>query len=134
MKDLIRHRHPASFRDPSGFMFTHDGVIYRAVQDAYQRDYDHLMASGLYRRLREEKSIIGHEEADNMPLPPDTYKILRPEQLAFWTYPYEWCFGQLKDAALLTLRLAAVALEHGMILKDASANHHRGTGSRARIS
>ena len=130
MEDLINQQHPASFRDPSGFIFTHDGIIYRAVQQAYQQDYDHLMSSGLYQRLREDRCMIGHEEADNVPLPPDTYKILKPEQLDFWTYPYEWCFGQLKDAALLTLRLAATALEYGMILKDAPANNIQFVGGR----
>jgi hypothetical protein len=37
------------------------------------------------------------------------------------TYPYEWSFAQLKDAALATLRLHLLALEHGALLKDASA-------------
>jgi SAM-dependent methyltransferase len=130
MEDLTRQQHPASFRDPSGFVFIHDGVVYRAVRLAGQQDYDHLMSSGLYRRLSDEKRMIGHEEADHMPLPPDTYKILRPQQLHVRTYPYEWCFRQLKDAALLTLHLAATALEYGMILKDAPANNIQFIGNR----
>src|SRR5690606_6031204 len=80
-----------------------------------------LMQSGLYGRLTAQGLMIGHEEAADVLVAPAPYKVLRPEQLDFWTYPYEWSFSQLKDAALLTLRLAATALESGMILKDASA-------------
>ena len=49
------------------------------------------------------------------------YKTLLPERVPFISYPYEWCFSQLKDAALLTLRLQKIALKHGMSLKDATA-------------
>jgi ribosomal protein L11 methylase PrmA len=39
----------------------------------------------------------------------------------FISYPYEWSFGQLKDAALATLTIQNRALKLGMSLKDASA-------------
>ena len=52
---------------------------------------------------------------------PDAYKVIRPELVPFISYPFEWCFSQLKDAALLTLDIQRTALEHGMSLKDASA-------------
>jgi hypothetical protein len=39
----------------------------------------------------------------------------------FVSYPYEWAFGQLKDAALLTLELQERALARGFTLRDASA-------------
>ena len=41
----------ASFRDPAGFVFRHEGVIYRQVNPAGAEDYDALMASGLYEHL-----------------------------------------------------------------------------------
>jgi len=41
----------ASFRDPSGFVFQRDGIIYRQVNHSYKADYDRLMASGLYQGL-----------------------------------------------------------------------------------
>jgi ribosomal protein L11 methylase PrmA len=46
---------------------------------------------------------------------------LEPEVIPFISYPYEWSFSQLKDAALVTLQIQKMALEHGMCLKDASA-------------
>ena len=48
-------------------------------------------------------------------------KIIKPEKIPFISYPYEWSFSQLKDAALLTLRIQKGAMKYGMTLKDASA-------------
>jgi hypothetical protein len=52
---------------------------------------------------------------------PDAVAVMRPRELPLISYPYEWCFGQLRDAALLTLELQRRALAAGMRLKDASA-------------
>jgi hypothetical protein len=49
------------------------------------------------------------------------YRVIQPERVAFISYPYEWSFSQLKDAALLTLSIQKTALELGLSLKDASA-------------
>jgi ribosomal protein L11 methylase PrmA len=66
-------------------------------------------------------------------LSPDgrAFKVIRPERVAFISYPYEWCFSQLKDAALLTLRLQKAALAHGMSLKDATAYNVAFSNGRA---
>jgi hypothetical protein len=114
--------HPASFRDPSGFLFSREGRLYRQVNRSYQTSYDALMSSGLYARLVEKGRLIPHcESSVPPPVPGLSYKVLEPEQIRFVSYPYEWCFGQLKDAALLTLRIAGAAVGAGMTLKDASA-------------
>jgi ribosomal protein L11 methylase PrmA len=112
----------ASFRDPSGFVFERDGSIYRQVNRVYAEDYDRLMASGLYAELVEQKLLLAHEEVPS-PLPDagDAYRTLRPERVDFISYPYEWCFSQLKDAAFATLHVQQAALRHGMVLRDASA-------------
>jgi SAM-dependent methyltransferase len=115
-------RQPASFRDPSGYLFTHEGVLYRQVNRAYAAEYQHLMQSGLYAGLVKDGLLIPHQEVDVEPDDPKlAHVILQPERVDFISYPYEWSFSQLKDAALLTLRLARRALKHGMSLKDASA-------------
>lgn len=111
-----------SFRDPSGFLFERDGMLYRQVNERYHPDYDCLIGSGLYDALIDEGALIPHTEVDAAPLAPGTaYKILEPERVPFVSYPYEWGFGQLRDAATLTLRIERTALAHGMTLKDASA-------------
>ncbi len=113
----------ASFRDPSGFVFECEGLIYRQVNRCYEADYDQLMSSGLYEKLTSKRLLIAHDEVDS-PLDvtsADHYRTLEPECVPYVSHPYEWCFSQLKDAALLTLRLQKLALEHDMSLKDASA-------------
>jgi hypothetical protein len=112
----------ASFRDPSGFLFSREGVLYRQINKIYSENYDRLMSSKLYTRLVDSQLLIPHEEVSIEPEDPSlAYKIIKPERLTFISYPYEWCFSQLKDAALATLAIQKLALESGMVLKDASA-------------
>lgn len=111
-----------SFRDPSGFVFEKEGKIYRQVNMQYKDNYDLLMSSGLYDELTKSQLLVSHEEADsNLAMTGVAYKILLPKQVPFISYPYEWSFSQLKDAALLTLEIQKKALEKEMSLKDASA-------------
>ncbi|HHY86921.1 MAG TPA: class I SAM-dependent methyltransferase [Verrucomicrobia bacterium] len=117
----IAERCGASFRDPGGFVFRREGVYYRQVNDACRADYDLLMSSGLYSKLTSEGLLIPHEEEPAPGAGPSAYKVIRPRQLAFVGYPYEWSFSQLKDAALLTLRVQKIAMAAGLSLKDASA-------------
>ena len=113
---------PASFRDPSGFLFKQDDVIYRQVNLVYKGNYDHLMDSGLYQALVNDNLLIPHEEVGmEPPLPERAYRIIRPERMPFISYPYEWCFSQLRDAALTTVRVQKKALGFGMSLRDSSA-------------
>jgi len=113
---------PGSFRDPSGFVFFQEGSIYRQVNVLYKENYDHLMESGLYDTLVDSDLLISHTEAgDEYAKTCSVYKVLKPELVPFMTYPYEWCFSQLKDAALATLEIQKVALDFEMILKDSSA-------------
>lgn len=120
---MLIQAHPASFRDPAGFVFEKNDTLYRAVADSYKGDYDTLMASGLYNALACKGLLISHEELPGSALDlPIGYSLaLKPERIPFISYPYEWSFSQLKDAALLTLDIQAMALAHNMTLKDASA-------------
>lgn len=112
----------ASFRDPSGIVYRRNGRIFRQINRVYQADYDHLMTSGLYGVLTQKHWLIPHREVDEAPLEPSIcYRVIEPERIEFVSYPYEWCFSQLKDAALLTLAIQKEALRFGMTLKDASA-------------
>lgn len=117
---MTRDVDPGSFRDPSGFVFVEDGVLYRQVNSCYREEYELLMGSGLYAELVTAGLMIPHEEVANAAAD-GAYKTLRPQHVPFISYPYEWCFSQLKDAALLTLDIQKRALAHGMTLKDASA-------------
>jgi ribosomal protein L11 methylase PrmA len=112
----------ASFRDPSGFLFQREGVLFRQVNQFYRADYEQLMKSGLYQQLTDSGWLVQHQEVSQEPVDPKlAYQVIKPEVLPFISYPYEWCFSQLKDAALLTLKIQKAAYDHGMSLKDASA-------------
>ena len=113
--------HPASYRDPAGFVFTADAIVYRQVNRCYATQYDTLMNSGLYDCLTREGLLLPHTEVPGIPVKSsDHYKTLLPHQLSRLSYPAEWCPRQLRDAALLTLRIQQHAMNHGMILKDAT--------------
>src|SRR5215213_8251886 len=114
-------QHPSSFRDPSGFIFRANGRVYRQVNKQYAATYDRFMQSGLYEKLVASNRLIPHEEInENITGSDNWYKTLLPEQLHYISYPYEWCFDQLKDAALLVLDILKESLAHGFILKDAT--------------
>jgi ribosomal protein L11 methylase PrmA len=111
----------ASFRDPAAFVFTREGVVYRQVNEAGREDYDRLMSSGLYAKLTAAGDLVPHDEEDPaVGLDDRAVRVLRPERIAFISHPYEWCFSQLQDAALLTLRLQRTAMALGLSLKDAT--------------
>jgi hypothetical protein len=113
---------PSSFRDPNGFVFIQGHTLYRQINLEYQHNYDLLMASGLYEHLAKAGWLVAHQEVQPAEeQAPGVYKLIRPERLPFISYPYEWSFSQLKDAALLTLEIQRRSLEFGMSLKDASA-------------
>jgi len=64
------------------------------------------MQSGLYEDLVNTGLLISHKEVSIEALGEDqAYKVIRPEVVPFISYPYEWCFSQLKDAALATLSI-----------------------------
>jgi len=123
-------RSGASFRDPSGFLFVRDGTLFRQVNQSYRATFDQLEQSGLYTELVEAGLLIPHALADVAPAEPKAAAlVLRPDPVAFISYPYEWSFSQLQDAALATLDLQQRALARGLSLKDASAYNiqfHRG--------
>jgi len=115
-------REAASFRDPSGFVFRRDGVIHRQVNRVFEGEWTAFVGDGLYEGLVRDGILIAHEEAPiGEALTSDAIAVIRPTPVEFISYPYEWSFGQLKDAALLTLRAQAAAFAKGFTLRDASA-------------
>jgi len=110
---------PSSFRDPDGHLFTEEGRLFRQINPGAFDDYSLLLKSGLYEYLTSKNLLVSHQEHDDRS--DDEKIIIEPEKLEFISYPYEWSYTQLRDAALLTLHLQRRAIEHGMSLKDATA-------------
>lgn len=115
---MSRQKVGGSFRDPSGIVYRDRGGIYRRINEVYKAEYEHLMKSGLYKELVKQQLLIPHKEVSTKE---DVFKTIKPAQIPFVSYPYEWCFSQLKDAALTTLKIQEIALCFGMTLKDANA-------------
>jgi hypothetical protein len=87
------------------------------------------MTSGLYDELVRRDLLVSHRE-EPLPADSDAAAILVPERIPYISYPYEWSFGQLRDAALLTVEIQEIAMRHGMSLKDASAFNVQFRGSQ----
>src|ERR1043165_3348929 len=111
-----------SFRDPQGTVFRRDGILYREIQSSYEPDWSLLTRSGFLHELQTEGLLVPHDDVDAaLALSRFAWKVIRPERIPFISYPWEWCFGQLKAAALLTLELQRRALDRGLTLRDPSA-------------
>ena len=80
------------------------------------------MTSGLCEELTRAGLLIAHRPVGlELAATAEAHAVLEPQRVNFISYPYEWCFGQLRDAALLTLDLQERALAHGFTLRDATA-------------
>jgi hypothetical protein len=111
-----------SFRDPSGFVYTRNGTLYRQVNTVFRDRFEAFLSSGLYDELAGEGLLVSHRPADpSLAATADACAVLQPDLVDFISYSYEWSFGQLRDAALRTLELQERALARGFTLRDASA-------------
>ncbi len=122
MKKVIN---TGSFRDPSGFVFSENGQIFRQVNPCYFDNYNTLVKNNIYDNLITKNLLISHKEIKHSP----SAIILEAQKVPFISYPYEWSFSQLKDAALLTLTIEKEVLEKNFSLKDASAYNVQFIGS-----
>ena len=122
---------PGSFRDPESRVFYADGHVYRALSADGLSDFEALEATGLLDGER----VVPTQRAEGAPsmqglLVHDPAAVLRHERIPFVSYPYEWTFSMLKDAALLQLDLLLAALEHDMVLKDSTPYNVQFKGAR----
>jgi ribosomal protein L11 methylase PrmA len=113
-------REVSSFRDPSGYVYYSGTGVYRRVNPIYQKSYRLFIQSGLKDRLVSDQRLLNFQELKTSDRQTGTL-TLKTYKLPFISYPYEWSFNQLKDAALLTLSIQKSAMEYGLSLKDASA-------------
>ena len=128
---------PGSFRDRDSRVVVAPDAVYRALSGTGADDWRALAGSPLLERLSSEGTLIGTEEvgaaalgeAAGEILPEGTETVLRHERLPFVSYPYEWTFGMLRDAALLQLDLELAALDESLTLKDATPYNVQFRGS-----
>jgi hypothetical protein len=126
---------PGSFRDPDSRVVEREGRVLRALSPQGLEDFERLERTAFFARATEEGRLVRTSRSQDEPiddglLTGGVAAVLEHERVPFLSYPYEWPFGMLKDAALLELRLMLDALEEGMILKDASPYNVQWRGSR----
>ena len=110
--------------------FTCDGEVYRAISAEALHEWNSLIATQFFRRFVDEKRIVTTEIAKVPPPSGDWAAVLHHERIPFISYPYEWTFSMLHDAALLQLELLLATLKEGFILKDSSAYNYQWQGCR----
>ncbi len=117
-----------SFRDPSGYVFSREGRVFRAVDEECHKVIRGLTDDGLLARLTEKGMLVGSQMVEDASLRrdlaaecPGFEHFLEHDVLTSITYPYEWSVSMLADAAVLTLDLQLSLIEHGYSLKDATA-------------
>lgn len=124
-------RDPGSFRDPTSRVFVRGREVLRGLDERGLADFEAVRATSFFPSLLEAGRVVGTELLDE---PVDGVEgwagVLRHERVPVISYPFEWPFEMLRDAALLQLDVTAKALAEGFITKDATSYNVQFDGSR----
>ncbi len=128
---------PGSFRDRDSRVVVSGDAIYRALSPEGAEDWEAFSGSPLLEQLTAAGRVIGTREVDPSVLgesqdllPTGITKVLEHDRIPFVSYPYEWTFSMLQDAAKLQLELGAAAIDSGLGLKDATPYNVQFIGSQ----
>jgi hypothetical protein len=119
---------PGSFRDWDSRVFYDDGRILRALSEDGLHDWLALSEPKLFAEAVGEGKLVETTQVET--LLADAAAVLEHERIPFVSYPYEWTFAMLRDAALLQLELLRRALDEDLTLKDSSSYNVQWRGSR----
>ena len=122
---------PGSYRDRNGVVFYRDGAAFGGISAKALANWERLSAASFFRELTALGSIVATSRTPpelEAQLGSDWAAVLEHARIPFVSYPYEWTFGMLKDAALLHLDLLDAALTAGMILRTPPPTTSNGGG------
>ncbi len=130
-----RRLEPGSFRDRDSRVFYGPDGVFRGLSEEGLAQWRRLAASKFFAKEHGAGRIVATEEVEASAAPVAGLELawaglLRHERIPFVSYPYEWCFGMLKDAAALQLDLLTAALSEDMTLKDATPYNVQWRGAR----
>lgn len=111
-----------SFRDPSSRVWREGELIRRGLDDVAAADFDLVEQAKFFTEALEAREIVGTRRSEGTS--PDGRSwttVLEHARIPVITYPHEWSFTMLQDAALLTLRLVRAAIDENITTKDATA-------------
>ena len=127
------HLEAGSYRDRNGSVFYHDGEIFRGISARALANWERLIGTRFFQDFTSRGNIVQTERV-GQPIAGNGSEawaaVLKHASIPFVSYPYEWTYGMLKDAALLHLDLMLAALEEGFILKDSSAYNVQWRGAQ----
>ncbi len=121
---------PGSFRDPLSRVYVDGDRVLRGLSAEALEDYHALAATTFFPAAVARGDIVATEQADGLELPDVWAGVLRHERIDTVTYPYEWPFEMLRDAARLQLDLTREALAERLITKDASSYNVQFVGTK----
>ncbi len=124
---------PGSFRDWDSRVFYENGRVLRALSADGLADWQALAGSKLFTQASGEGKLVSTREVEGAATPADVHDaaaVLEHERIPFVSYPYEWPFSMLKDAALLQLDLLERALAEDLTLKDSTPYNVQWNGSQ----
>jgi hypothetical protein len=126
---------PGSFRDPTSRVYVDDNAVWRGLDAESLADYEALAATGFFLAALADGRIVATDRATDPPaeLGQAWSGVLRHERIPVVSYPYEWSFEMLRDAARLQLDLVADALAEDLVTKDASAYNIQFVGATPRF-
>jgi hypothetical protein len=129
--DVSLRPDPGSFRDPWSRVFLSETDVVRGLSSDALADFDALADTPFFAVALERGDIVGTERVTGaVDLPGSWAAALRHERIPVLSYPYEWPFEMLRDAARLQLDLTRDALAAGLITKDASAYNVQFVGTK----
>ncbi len=109
---------PGSFRDPASRVVLDGDDVLRLLDERGLKAWRALSATKFFTSAVADGRLIDAVEVADPP--PGSAGALRHPRLPFISYPYEWTFAMLKDAALLQLDLLEAALGAGITIKDST--------------
>lgn len=125
-----------SYRDRDGRVFYGNaGEVLRALSGHALAEWELVSGSHFFQQGTETGRIVRTARFEQTPVEPDLdgfswAAFLKHEAIPYISYPYEWTFGMLKDAALLHLDLLTAALDEDFTIKDGTAYNVQWVGHR----
>ena len=122
-----------SFRDPAGYVFEYNNRIIRIIKKLGADKFQDVISSDIINESMKNNFLI---ETKNVTTEFKNYAndedclFLEHKKIDYISYPYEWSFNQLKDAALFHLEFQLFLLEKNFILKDSSAFNIQFNGNK----
>lgn len=109
---------PGSFRDPASRVVVEDDRVLRVLDPRGVQAWEALASTDFFARAVADGRLIPSELTERADYP--AAAVLEHPRVPLITFPYEWTFSMLRDAALLHLDLLEGALGEGLTMKDAT--------------